>query len=225
MRVHPRRPPSRSVYPRPSRSVPVAVLSCCTHHPGPQPCGDPAGLRRLPLAGIHPSREESDWTRASRVATEPRTCHLFDLPLLPDTQVIVRLQDQAFRALDHLCVSRRGRRHGTARRQHAPHNEAGTPRNHRYSVNTIGWPACHGSRRTVSQPVPRARLPGPCPANVFLRPSLAQMSPQAASIPGGSIAPSFWPVSCPPAPSRSAGRLGSAVRSTTESSPPKLLGR
>ena len=43
--VHPCRPPSWSVYPRPSRSVPVAVLSCCTPPPKPtalrRPCGTP----------------------------------------------------------------------------------------------------------------------------------------------------------------------------------------
>src|SRR5580658_3481407 len=79
-RVHTRRSPSRSVYPRPSRSIPVAVLSCCTHYPGPTwPDATPLRCRGSPVRPWW----EPNWADPGTatgldptVATEPGARHL-----------------------------------------------------------------------------------------------------------------------------------------------------
>ena len=56
-RVHPRRSPSRSVYPRPSRSIPVAVLPCCTpRRSGCPPEGHRSADRTAPLGQLASAR-------------------------------------------------------------------------------------------------------------------------------------------------------------------------
>ena len=81
--VHPRRSPSRSVYPRPSRSVPVAVLPCCTQrlsHGPPKNLRDSADV---PAAYTRPAKRARG-SRACRVAAGPvRTTYLIFLFWLP----------------------------------------------------------------------------------------------------------------------------------------------
>ena len=81
-RVHPRRSPSRSVYPRPSRSVPVAVLSCCTHHLGSAATRRHSAALRRRGSPVRPMVEPS-WADPGTatgldptVATKPGTRHL-----------------------------------------------------------------------------------------------------------------------------------------------------
>lgn len=82
--VH-RRPSPQVTFPE-RVSASLQIRTCCgtfvLYPPRPTALGDLAVLRRCAPTSPHPSPPRASGSRASRVAAEPRTCHLFDLPLL-----------------------------------------------------------------------------------------------------------------------------------------------